>query len=111
MIKQDKKRFVKFVDFITSPGYINEKNPRYSLGLPLFTGPLYIVTQLAVYGFHKDNGEIYLYGVYEHVSLDDLLSDLNFHVKVPNKIRILPRPTEEELTVLRKLNIEESYRL
>src|SRR5579871_806979 len=46
----DPRRFVKKLDFITTPGYLTGPGARERAGLPAGTGPYRVITDLAVLG-------------------------------------------------------------
>ncbi len=49
LMRQDKRRFVGKVDFVTTPGYLDGPGARERVGLPTNTGPYRVITQLGVY--------------------------------------------------------------
>jgi 3-oxoacid CoA-transferase subunit B/glutaconate CoA-transferase subunit B len=53
-MRQDKRRFVEKLDFITMPGYLMGCGAREKAGLPRNTGPWRVVTQLGICGFDED---------------------------------------------------------
>ena len=109
MIRQDEKRFVEKVDFVTSPGYLNGGESRYQTGLPKDTGPKYVVTQYAVYEFSEKTRRLKIYGIYEHVNEKEFLEKLKLPIEKPKRIKKLKKPSEKEIRTLRKLNIEKFY--
>src|SRR5512136_3369381 len=54
IMQHDKRRFVPKVDFITTPGYLSGPGAREAAGLPRGTGPLYVVSTLALLGFDDE---------------------------------------------------------
>ena len=53
IMRQDKRRFVDKVDFITTPGYLDGPGARERAGLPEGTGPYRVISQLGIYGFDQ----------------------------------------------------------
>src|SRR6201988_3218981 len=48
----DRRRFVKKLDFLTTPGYLTGPGAREAAGLPPDTGPYRVITDLAVMGYN-----------------------------------------------------------
>ncbi len=103
LMKQDKKRFVEKLDFLTTPGYLTGPGARERAGLPYNTGPWRVVTQLGIYGFGKDK-KMMLLSKYPGVTDEDITTNRSFHIKIPKKVEFIPEPTENELEILRKLD-------
>lgn len=103
LMKQDKRRFVKKLDFLTTPGYLTGPEAREKAGLPRNTGPWRVVTQLGVYGFDDDK-RMTLLSVHPGVSVKDIQENSCFPIKIPEKVEITPEPTDEELRILRSLD-------
>ncbi|MEM3828588.1 MAG: CoA-transferase [Conexivisphaerales archaeon] len=104
LMKQDKQRFVKKLDFITTPGYLTGKAAREKAGLPRDTGPWRVVTQLGIYGFDDQDKKMTLLSVHPGVSIKDVQENSGFPIKVSKKVDITPEPTNEELKMLRSLD-------
>lgn len=51
VIRQDARKFVKELDFVTTPGYLTGTGARERAGLPANSGPYRVVTQLGTYGY------------------------------------------------------------
>lgn len=101
IMRQDKKRFVEEVDFVTTPGYLKGGESRYKAGLPRGSGPYRVITQLGVYGFNS-NGEMTLVSTHPGVSIDDVIENSEFEISIPKKVESTAEPTEEELRLLRE---------
>lgn len=102
LMKQDKNRFVKKLDFLTTPGYLTGRGARERAGLPGGTGPWRVVTQLGVYGFGKDL-KLRLLRIYPGVTLEEVRDSSGFEV-VKGRVGREPEPTSEELRTLRELD-------
>jgi glutaconate CoA-transferase subunit B len=99
---QEKRKFVKKMDFITSPGYLDGSlHARERAGLPAGTGPYRIVTPEAVFGFDEKTHYMKLLATAEWVEVKDVLEKMDFEPMIAPNLERLEPPTEEELEVLR----------
>jgi len=102
VIMHERRRFVEKVDFVTSPGYLDgSPGARERAGLPIDTGPWRIVTSRALFGFDADSKQMTVFGVLRGLSVDDVLTEMDFLPLVSEKLEELEPPTPEELRVLR----------
>lgn len=108
LMRQDRSRFVKKLDFLTTPGYLTGPGTRERVGLPRNTGPWRVVTQLGVYGFDESERTMTLLAVYPGVTVEQIQENSEFPIKVAPKLETIPEPTREELETLRNLD---SYRI
>jgi acyl CoA:acetate/3-ketoacid CoA transferase beta subunit len=103
IMQQDKRKFVKKLDFLTTPGYLTGPGAREKSGLPRNTGPWRIITQLGVYGFDKKM-KLSLLSLHPTVDTKDLREASGFPIDVFDKVATTPEPTEKELRILRSLD-------
>jgi glutaconate CoA-transferase, subunit B len=103
MIMRLKKRaFVQKIDFYTSPGYLNGgKGERAALGIP-GKGPQLVVTDMALFRFDEETGEMVLYSLRPGVTVEQVQSEVNWPLKVSEDVRIADPPTDEELRIIRE---------
>jgi acyl CoA:acetate/3-ketoacid CoA transferase beta subunit len=102
ILNQDKRRFPEKVDFNTCPGYFDGKpGRREELGMRPGTGPVAVVTDLACYEF--ENGEMVLKSIHTAcgVTLDKVIAETGWDLKISLDLKDTPPPTEEELVILR----------
>ncbi|GAB3796472.1 CoA-transferase subunit beta [Virgibacillus kimchii] len=104
LIRQDKKKFVKELDFLTSPGYFTGPGEREKAGLPENTGPYRVITQMGIYGFDQDTKRMTLLELFEGYTLDDVQEASSFPIAVAEDWTYTPNPTEEELETLHALD-------
>jgi acyl CoA:acetate/3-ketoacid CoA transferase beta subunit len=104
LIRQDKRRFVERVDFITTPGYLDGPGARERAGLPEDTGPYRVITQLGVYGFDELTKRMKLLAVHPGVTLDDIYSGSSFEILIPEMVETTEPPTEEECRMLHEID-------
>ena len=103
LMKQDRRRFVEKLDFLTTPGYLTGPGAREKAGLPRNTGPWRVVTQLGIYGF-DDEKKMTLLSIHPNVDIKDIQENSCFPIKIPEKVETTPEPTDEELRILRSLD-------
>lgn len=104
----EKRRLVKKVDFITSPGYLNGGNSRRQAGL-IAGGALKVVTHLAILGFDENKGVMCLEGLQPGATVEKVKESTGFSLMVKDKLYAAPPPTEEELSILHLLDPEQRY--
>jgi len=99
---QEKRKFVRKMDFITSPGYLDgSPHARERAGLPAGTGPYRVITPEAMFGFDEETHYMKLLAIAEWVEVEDVLEKMDFEPMIADKLERLEPPTEEELEVLR----------
>jgi glutaconate CoA-transferase subunit B len=101
VLKQSPKSFPEKIDFITSPGFIDEANSRRKLGFP-GQGPSLIITDFGVYGFTKNTHEMILQEMYPGVTLKDVRANIGWSVKISRRLGTTLPPTGEELRIIRQ---------
>ena len=99
---QEKRKFVKKMDFISSPGFLDgSPGARERAGLPAGTGPYRLFTPEAMFGYDEETRYMKLLAVAEWVEVEDVLEKMDFEPMIAPRIERLAPPTEEELEVLR----------
>lgn len=97
---QQKRKFVRKVDFISSPGYLDgSEGARERAGLPADTGPWRVVTPWAVYDYQ--DRRLRLAGRVPWVAVDEILAECDDQPLIADDVEVLEPPTEEELELLR----------
>jgi glutaconate CoA-transferase subunit B len=103
VVMHERRRFVRNVDFVTSPGYLDgTPGARERAGLPRGTGPWQVVTSRAMFGFDSQTRRMALLGVLRGLTLDEVLGEMDFAPHVVRDIVTLEPPTGEELRILRE---------
>ncbi|RKZ06686.1 3-oxoacid CoA-transferase [bacterium] len=100
IMRQDKKRFVEKLDFLTTPGYLDGPGAREREGLAKNSGPYRVITQLGVYDFEEETKTMRLIAL--HPGIDEKTVDENssFEIKKAEAISITEPPTPRELEIL-----------
>ena len=100
IMRHEKRKLPAAVSHLTSPGFPGGK-PRAELGLR-GGGPHRIITDKAVMGFDRDSHSAALLSLHPGVSLEDVLANTGFPLRVPDAVPPTPLPTGEELKLLRE---------
>lgn len=104
MMRQDPRKFVEKVSFITTPGYLDGPGAREKAGLPAKTGPIKVITQLGVYGFDEKTKIIQLEAMHPGVTIEQIKENVGFDLIIPKKIATTPIPTAKDTALLRELD-------
>jgi glutaconate CoA-transferase subunit B len=105
ILKQNKKTFPKKIDFITSPGFINEINQRNKYNMP-GRGPYLVITDFGVYRFSDTNYEMILTEIHPYISLQDLKNNISWNIKISSELKTTLLPSKEELRIIHQLDPE-----
>ncbi len=100
MMKQDARKFVQTVDYVTTPGYVDGPGGRERVGLPR-GGPSAVITDLGVYRFDSKTKEMYLDTTHPGVTVEEIVRNVSWDLRIPPKVRPTKAPTKRELRVLR----------
>lgn len=102
IMQQDARRFVKKLDFLTTPGYLDGPGGRERAGLPEGTGPYRVVTQLGVMGFDEATKRMKVISLHPGVSVEDMKANSSFDLIIPPTPEVTEPPTPEEIRILRE---------
>ncbi|RLI11563.1 3-oxoacid CoA-transferase [Candidatus Bathyarchaeota archaeon] len=102
IMRQEKRKFVEKVTFLTTPGYLTGPGAREKAGLPEGTGPYRVITQLGVYGFDESTKRMKLISVHPGVTVEDVKANTGFELLIPEAVTETKPPSREELEILRK---------
>jgi acyl CoA:acetate/3-ketoacid CoA transferase beta subunit len=103
-MRQDSRKCVGRVDFITTPGYLTGPGAREKAGLPAGGGPYRVITQLGVYGFDDQTREMRLVAIHPGVTREDLRANSGFDVAMPDDVTVSPVPTPDDRRILREID-------
>jgi glutaconate CoA-transferase, subunit B len=100
---QSKRTFVKKLDFLTTPGFLDGPGSREKAGLPANTGPYRVISQLAVYGFDEKTRKMMLISLHPGVTIEEVQDNCSFDIIRPEKYSMSPEPTDKHLDLLRNV--------
>ena len=100
LLDHDKQRLPERVSYITSPGNGDGGKWRQRVGLPR-GGPSAVITTKAVLRFN-DDGEAYLASVHPSVSVDDVVNNTGWQLRVSDDLMQTPEPSAAELNSIRE---------
>ncbi|TDA70329.1 MAG: hypothetical protein D9V47_01980 [Clostridia bacterium] len=93
-----KRAFVEMVDFISGVGY----GPERREGWIKWGVPYRVFSNLGIFDFDPDTGRMRLAGLYQGVSLNDVVANTGFELVIPDPVPVADPPTPQELKVLRQ---------
>jgi glutaconate CoA-transferase subunit B len=99
-MQHEKRKFVRKLDYLTSPGQLGGRGSRERAGLRS-GGITVVITNLSVMRFGDDTGQMYLDQYYPGVTPDEILENMAFTVDVSRATEALP-PSGDELRILRE---------
>jgi glutaconate CoA-transferase subunit B len=97
-----KRRFVKKLDFITDPGYLEGKDSRIKANYPPDTGPEVIISPLCLMRFNSVTKEAYLDALHPNVTIEQVKEKTDWDLKVAKEVKEVEPPTLREIEVCRK---------
>jgi glutaconate CoA-transferase subunit B len=104
IMRQAKRSFVERIDFRTSPGNLSGPDGariRREGGWN-GRGPSVVVTDLAIYHFDDETGEMRLDSLHPGATLEQVQETMAWEPKVADTPRVTPRPSDEELRLIRE---------
>ena len=102
MTRQQGRKFVKKLDFMSSPGYLDgSPEARERAGLPSGTGPWRVVTEMAMFDFDEERHRIRLKALVPWATVDDVVAEMEFEPLIAPSLEHIEVPSEEELAALR----------
>jgi glutaconate CoA-transferase subunit B len=101
IMAHEKRRLVERVNYITSSGYGNGDGWRQQVGLPR-GGASAVITTLCVLGFDPSTGEAVLRSYHPGQSVESVRAETGFELRVAPDVEETPRPTENELAIIRR---------
>jgi glutaconate CoA-transferase, subunit B len=103
LLAHARDRFCERVSHITSPGYGSGDSWRRHQGLPSGSGPSAIITTMGVLRFGSD-GEAYLASVHPGVSVEEVLANTGWTLRVADELMETLPPSDQERGVMRELD-------
>lgn len=101
LINHEKRRFLKKVSYITSPGFGEGGDWRKRNGLR-GGGPCAVITTKGILRFDPDTHEMILDSVHPGVAVGEVLENTGWDLKLASHIQITKPPARSELRIIRK---------
>ncbi len=99
-MQHEKRKFVKKVDYLTSPGWLDGAGGRERAGLT-GKGPSKVITNMAIMGFDEVTKKMFLESYFPGISPEKILDNMEFDVDISRAEELVP-PTAEEIGILRE---------
>ena len=107
-MRHEKRRFVKRVDFITSPGFLSGGDTRQEAGL-IAGGMFRVVTDLGILCFDHRSKRMKLAALHPGVTSEQVQQNTGFELLIERDLPVTDPPTANELAVLRHLDPDRLY--
>jgi glutaconate CoA-transferase, subunit B len=101
IMNHEKRRFVERVTYVTSPGFGEGGDWREKTGLR-GGGPYAVITTKGVFRFHDRTKEMILHSVHPGVTVEEILDQTGWDLKLAPHIDVTEQPTRAELRTIRK---------
>jgi glutaconate CoA-transferase subunit B len=102
IMRHDKRRFVPKIDFVTTPGYLHGPGAREEAGLPPGTGPIHVVSTLALMGYDEESKRMTLLATHPGVTEEEVVANTGFELLRLGPVGRNDPPSAEELRILRQ---------
>ncbi len=99
-MQHEKRKFVKKLDYFTSPGWIDGPDGRKKTGLGP-GGPEAVITNLGILRFDNKSKEMYLAAYYPGITRAEVQQETGFTLDL-SRAQIAPPPSTSELKILRE---------
>jgi glutaconate CoA-transferase subunit B len=105
IMAHERRRFVERVDYVTSPGHGPGGDWRARTGLP-GGGPSAVITTLGLLRFDAVTREMVLASVHPGVTVEEVLAQTGWPLRLGPEVGETPPPTVEELATIRRFDPE-----
>jgi glutaconate CoA-transferase, subunit B len=105
LLEHSKRRLPERASYITSPGYGEGGDWRARVGLPR-GGPSAVITTKCVLRFDEKSGEAYVASVHPGVSVEDVVANTGWKLRISTDVTETPSPTDAELRAIREYDRE-----
>ncbi len=100
MMQHQRRRFVKKLDYLTSPGWIDGPDGRQKMGLPADRGPQVVITNLGLMRFDSETKRMYVAEYFPGVTPEEIQENTGFEIDTSRAVESTP-PEKECLEILR----------
>lgn len=105
IMTHERRRFVKRVDYVTSPGFGEGGDWRRRVGLP-GGGPAAVITTLGLFRFDPATREMVLASTHPGVTVNQVRAQTGWPLACAPEVTETVAPTAEELAVIRRFDPE-----
>jgi len=102
LMQHDVRRFVPKLDFLTTPGYLTGPGAREAAGLPRGSGPIAVVSTLALMDYDPATCRMRLKALHPGVTMGEVRANTGFELLIPANVGVNAPPSTEELRLLRE---------
>ncbi len=102
IMQHDVRRFVPKLDFLTTPGYLTGPGAREAAGLPRGSGPIAVVSTLALMDYDPATCRMRLKALHPGVTMGEVRANTGFELLIPANVGVNDPPGAEELRLLRE---------
>jgi glutaconate CoA-transferase subunit B len=99
----DSRRFVKKLDFLTTPGYLTGPGARERAGLAPGCGPYKVISTLALMGYDPETKRMRVESLHPGVTKEDVIANTGFEMLFVDPLPTTAEPTGYELKMLREV--------
>ncbi|TXT56079.1 MAG: 3-oxoadipate CoA-transferase subunit B [Candidatus Thorarchaeota archaeon] len=103
MMTHDKRKFVKKLDYFTSPGHIDGPGSREKWNL-VGGGPEVVITDMCQMDFEPQTLKIRLMSVHPGYSVQDVVDNVMFDLLIPDEVPTTEIPTQEQIDIMQNLD-------
>ena len=100
IMNHEKRRFVRKVRYITSPGYGRGGNWRARNTLS--GGPSKVITSMGIFSFDPESREMVLNSYHPGITIRAIKSETGWRLKIADNVSETLPPTEQEIAAVRK---------
>ncbi len=108
MMAHDKRKFLKKLDYMTSPGYLDGPGAREKWSL-VGGGPEVVITDMCQMDFDPDTKKIGLKSVHPGFTVKDIQDNVMFDLIIPDDVPTTEEPTQKQLDIMKKLDPKGIY--
>jgi acyl CoA:acetate/3-ketoacid CoA transferase beta subunit len=108
MMAHDKRKFLKKLDYMTSPGFLEGPGSREKYSL-VGGGPEIVITDMCQMDFDSETKKIRLKSVHPGYTVDNVKENIMFDLIIPDDVPTTPEPTQEQIDIMHKLDPKGIY--
>jgi len=103
MMRLRKNNFVRQVDYVTSPGYLQGFDSRERIGLR-GGGPAAVITEKGLFRFDPQTKEMYLHEVAENSKVEEISELVDWDLKIASDLRTMEPPTCSQIELMKQID-------